>query len=173
MIFTANPNSIRVADGFMKNAIMDSGEYRGTIKLAKYVVSSGGTSGIRFLFENEEDGKTAIFTLYTHKEGGRTTKAFYLLNDIMIVLGIKQVLPRTINVEEFDKRRKRHVEIARTCYPEFHERKIIFELGARKTYKQDRYPTIDYSLIGIFNYETKQSAEEMIKNIPSITLVAK
>ncbi len=173
MIFTANPDSIRVTDGFLKNAIMDSGVYVGTIKLAKYVVSSGGTSGIRFLFESDEDGKTAVFTLYTHKSGGRVTKAFYLLNDMMIVLGIKQVLPKTIKVEEFDKRRKRLVEVDRTCYTDFHERKIILEFGARKTYPSDRYPVINYSLVGIFNAETKQSAEEMIKNIPSITFVAK
>lgn len=173
MIFTANPDSVRVTDGFLKNAIINSGVYAGTIKLAKYVVSANGSSGIRFLFENDEDGKTAVFTLYTHKSGGKSTKAFYLLNDIMIVLGIKQVLPKTVNVEEFDKRRKRHVEVARTCYPDFHERKIILELGARKTYPSDRYPVINYSLIGIFNYETKQSADEIMKNIPSITLVPK
>lgn len=173
MIFTSKPDAVRVADGFMQNIITSSGIYKGKIKLAKYVVANNGTSGIRFLFENEEDGKTALFTLFTHKENGKTTKAFYLLNSIMIILDIRQLLPVTLTIEEFDKRRNKSVGVERPCYPVLHDKEIIIEIGARKTYVKDRYPTINYSLLNVFDYNTQQSAEEIIKNIPAIAFIPK
>ncbi len=172
MIYLLNAEGVPSASKVPEGIITASGLYKGTIHLAKEVVSKTGAVGVRLYFEADEGG-FATLTLYTKNAKGKLTKAHKTFLGIMAVLRLRRVLPSLTKVVEFDYRRGKEVEVNRACFPELHGRKIIFEITATKFYKQGKYPTYSYGLIGVFDYETGQTPTEIIENLPSLKILPK
>jgi hypothetical protein len=172
MIYVLNASEVPEMRKPPEHILTESGVCRGHIRLAREVVASTGAQGIRLYFETE-NGKVAVLSLYTKSKNGRLTKAYNLIQGIMIVLGEKRLLPKTMKVKEYDAKRRVELEVVRTCFPALHGREIIFEIVVGKDYTNKRYPMYMHNLVGVFHPETGQSPDEILNNLPSVKVMPK
>lgn len=172
MVYTLDAEQKKKVQSIPVDVIYKSGIYTGQIWLARACTSTTGSTGIRLFFKTKE-GLKATITLYTHTRTGKKTKAYNLLQSLMIVLGATRLLPTTVEVTERDYRRKKDVQVFRTCYLELQDKDVKLELSVEKYYKSKKYPTMSYGLLETYDAETNQTATEIIENLPAISIQAK
>lgn len=172
MIFKLDLNNISYSDGISEGTITQSGIYKGEIVSAKLVEGKKtGNIGIELDFKEDKEGKRAIFSLYTHNKKLKPIKALAKLNALLALTQTPRALTPTLKtVHEYDTKSRKKVEVQRYFYEALEGKKIQAELNADKYYRPRKTPMMSYMLIHFFHYETGQTAEEWVDNLPSITL---
>ncbi len=170
MIFGVDLNEVEYSDGLPKNALKQSGVHKGTIQTAK-LIEEGESKIIELLFTTDEEQKEAKLYLHIIDKKGKETKAKYKLNAICFLCDIDKdiLIPKLMMTKEYDKQRRKVVELERRFYEVLHGKKIRFEIGVVKSYKNG-VPKLLYRLIGILHYESGQTATQYRDNLPAIEI---
>lgn len=116
-MYQLNPENAKQADT-AGGRIDTTGKYIGQFTLAENVTSTKGTKGIEFSFRSE-DGQTADYlTIWTINSNNEELFGKKILDAIMTCLRIKEIKPKRMTAEKYDRNVRQRVSVEVDAFPD-------------------------------------------------------
>lgn len=147
--------------------ITETGSYVGVFTVAKAIKARTGTKGMEFSFKAENGASCRFLTLYLEKEDGEQLLDYNKLNAIMACMKVRGTTEKMMPVTEYDFNTKSDATTQEACYPELMNKPIGLVLQKEEYIKSDSSIGSKLNIYAAFNAETRQTAIEILENLPS------
>lgn len=169
MNYTLDTKAAKAGSGG-SGRIDSTGKYLGHIKFCKYWESDGGAKMVSIKFESDE-GQSSDIQICTHSgnaKGNQPTYGYKQFQAVMACLKTKALTLVDQQVEDYDHDEKEMKMVTRAVFKEMTGAKIGFALYRHdQTNSNSGRDFFRMEVSAPFNYETEQTAQEVLSQKPA------
>ena len=169
--FTLDPQAAKAGSGG-SSRIDTTGKYKGKIKFAKYWESDGGAKFVTINFE-ADTGQQCRLQICTHSgrdKGGQPTYGYKQIQAIMACLKVRALTQCEQVVDDYDQETNEVRPVKRQVFKEMTGAKLGLALYRHDKISQQGKDVFSMEIAAPFNYDSEQTAQEVLDQKPAETL---